>query len=434
MPKFTTLRTSVEGRVLLPSDDGFDAARRPWNLAVDQPAAAVVEAAHAADVAAVVRFAAAEGLAVAPQPPGHGATGNTAGAILLRTGRLDEVHVDAAARVARVGAGATWGAVQAAAGPHGLTGLAGSSPVVGVAGYTLGGGMSWFGRAFGWAADSVTAFDVVDATGVPETVTADSDAELFWALRGGGGDVAVVTAVEFRLHPAPILYGGRMLWPADRAPQVLEAFRSVTWEAPRELTLWFELMRFPGGPPLVAVDVTYLGDAATAAALMKPFQEAGPPASDSRAVLPVAGLGSITAEPVDPSPGLSFSALLHGLDGVGGALLDRPVDPLLGIQVRQLGGAFAAPSDGPFGPLAEPYSLYMLGIPTSPERAAAIRERQREIVAALGPAVAGRKPLTALSGGESVEDAFAPGVLARLREVKRRRDPAGVLRSNYPLT
>ncbi|MGI5176420.1 FAD-binding oxidoreductase [Dactylosporangium sp. CA-152071] len=433
MPKLTALRTAVEGRVLLPCDDGFDAARRPWNLAVDQPAAAVVEAAHAADVAAVVRFAAAEGLAVAPQPTGHGATGNTGDAILLRTGRLDQVHVDAAARTARVGAGATWGAVQAAAGPRGLTGLAGSSPVVGVTGYTLGGGMSWFGRAFGWAADSVTAFDVVDAAGVPAKVTADSDAELFWALRGGGGDVAVVTAVEFRLHPAPVLYGGRMLWPADRAPRVLAAFRDVAWEAPRELTLWFELMRFPGGPPLVAVDVTYLGDAATGAALTKPFADAGPPMSDSRAVLPVADLGSITAEPVDPSPGLSFSALLHDLDGVAGALLDRPVDPLLAIQVRQLGGAFAGPSDSPFGPLTEPYSLYTLGIPATPERAAAIRERQREIVAALGPAVAGRKPLTALSGGESVGDAFVPGVLARLREVKRRRDPAGVLRSNYPV-
>ncbi|MEV0561736.1 FAD-binding protein [Dactylosporangium sp. NPDC050588] len=101
---------------------------------------------------------------------------------------------------ARVGAGATWGAVQAAAGPRGLTGLAGSSPVVGVTGYTLGGGRSRFGRAFGWAADSVTAFDVVDAAGVPAKATADSDAELFWALRGGGGDVA---AVEFRLHPRP---------------------------------------------------------------------------------------------------------------------------------------------------------------------------------------------------------------------------------------
>jgi UDP-N-acetylenolpyruvoylglucosamine reductase len=433
MPNLTTLRAAVRGRVLLPGDDGFATAHRPWNVAVDQPVAAVVEAADADDVAAVVRYAAGEGLAVAPQPTGHGATGTAAGAILLRTGRLDDVRVDAAARVARVGAGARWGAVQAAAGAHGLTGLAGSSPVVGVAGYTLGGGMSWFGRAFGWAADSVTAFDVVDAAGVPARVTAGSDAELFWALRGAGGDVAVVTAVEFTLHPAPVLYGGRMLWPAEQAPRVFEAFRAVTSDAPDELTVWFELMQFPGGAPLVAVDVTYLGDAATGAALLRPFAAAGAPTSDSRAVLPVADLGSITAEPTDPSPGLSFSALLHDLDGVADVLLSRPVDPLLGIQLRQLGGAFAGPSGTPFGPLTEPYSLYTLGIPTSPDRAAAVRDRQREIIAGLGAAVAGRKPLTALSGSESIQDAFPPEVLGRLRELKRQRDPGGLIRGNYPL-
>src|SRR5690606_28443848 len=138
----------------------FDDARRPWNLAVDQPATAVVEAADAADVAALVRYARATGMAISTQPSGHGATGRTEGTVLLRTGRLDDIRVDAPGRRAVVGAGVRSGALQAAVAPYGLTGLPGSSPVVTVAGVALGGGLSWFGRAHGWVADSVTKFDI----------------------------------------------------------------------------------------------------------------------------------------------------------------------------------------------------------------------------------------------------------------------------------
>ncbi|MEV4187629.1 FAD-dependent oxidoreductase, partial [Streptosporangium canum] len=187
MSNLNDLRSLIRGHVSLVGDDGFDQARRPWNLAVEQPVRAVVEAADADDVAALVRYARDAGLTVSAQPSGHGATGDVDGVILLRTGRLDEVRVDPGARTARVGAGVAWGQVQAVAGPHGLTGLPGSSPVVSVVGYTLGGGLSWFGRRYGWAADSVTAFEVVDADGVRARVTADSDVDLFWALRGGGG-------------------------------------------------------------------------------------------------------------------------------------------------------------------------------------------------------------------------------------------------------
>ncbi|CAG6396484.1 FAD-dependent oxidoreductase [Streptomyces cocklensis] len=147
MNDLAELRRSVRARVLLPGDDGSDAARRPWNPAVTQDVPAVVEAADVADVAALLRHAAARGLRVPAQPSGHGATGDPDGAILLRTRRLGEVAVDPVARTARVGAGVRWGEVQQAAGAHGLTGLPGNSPVVSVTGYPLGGGLSWFSRA-----------------------------------------------------------------------------------------------------------------------------------------------------------------------------------------------------------------------------------------------------------------------------------------------
>ncbi|RSN71560.1 FAD-binding oxidoreductase [Actinomadura sp. WAC 06369] len=425
------LRTAVRGRVLLPGDPGFDAARRPWNLAVEQPADAVVEAADADDVAALVRYARATGRTITTQPGGHGATGRTGGAILLRTGRLDGLHVDPSARRARAGAGVQWGRVQAAAAPHGLTGLPGSSPVVSVTGYTLGGGLSWFGRAHGWAADSVTAFDVVDAAGTARRVTAGDD--LFWALRGGGGDYAIVTAVEFDLHPAPALYGGRMLWSGDRAPEVLAAYREVTAAAPDRLTAWLDLLHFPGSDPLVAVDVTYLGDEAEARDLLRPLDAAGAPLSDGRRPMTPAELGPITAEPTDPGAGISRGELLTDLDDLAAKILLEPIAPLMSVQVRHLGGAFARPSDGPHGPLDEPYSLYLFGVPTGPGSSAAVTAKQRDLAEALAPRLSGRKPFTYLNPAETAADAFAPAALARLRSVKRAHDPEGVFRSNHPV-
>ncbi|WP_131743285.1 FAD-binding oxidoreductase [Actinomadura roseirufa] len=427
------LRRAVRGTVLAAGDDGFERARRPWNLAVDQPVRAVVEAADAADVAALVRHARLAGLTIATQPSGHGATGDVRDTVLLRTARLDELDVRPAERTARAGAGVPWGRVLEAASPHGLTGLAGSSPVVTVTGYTLGGGLSWFGRRHGFASGAVRAFDVVDAEGTPARVTAASDPDLFWALRGGGGDLAIVTAVEFDLFPAPHLYGGRMLWPAAQAPAVLDAFREITATAPDELTTWFELVQYPGAEPMAAVDAAFLGEAADAEALLRPLDKVAGRLSDARRALPVAELGAITAEPTDPGPGRSRAELLTGLtDEVAAALLSRPVAPLLTVQLRHLGGALTRPSDTAAGHLDEPFALYMFGVPGA-DGGAAVRARQDEIANALVPHTTGRRPFTFLSPGDRAASAFTAETLARLRTLKRSRDPRGLFRSNYPV-
>ncbi|MDF2706044.1 MAG: FAD-linked oxidase [Nonomuraea muscovyensis] len=427
------LRGVLRGTVLTAGEEGFEQARKPWNRAVDQPVRAVVEAADADDVAALVRHARLAGLTITTQPSGHGATGNTGEVILLRTTRLDELDIDPGERTARVGAGVKWGRVLEAASPYGLTGLAGSSPAVTVTGYTLGGGLSWFGRAHGFASQSVRAFDVVDATGSRARVTAETDPDLFWALRGGGGDFAIVTAIEFDLHPAPRLYGGRMLWTADRAPAVLDAYRQITATAPDELTVWYDLLQFPGAAPLVAVDAAFLGDGGDAQTLLRPLDKISGPLSDSRAMMPVAQLGSITAEPTDPGPGRSRAELLTGLtDDVVAALLERPIDPLLSVQLRHLGGAFARPSDTSAGHVAEPFALYMFGIPGQ-DGGAAVRDRQHQIADALIPHTSGRKPFTFLAPGERAANAFTPQTLARLRALKRARDPRGTFRSNFPV-
>lgn len=426
------LRSLARGQVWLPGDPDFDTARRAWNLAVEQPVEAVVEAVDADDVAAIVRYAQAAGQTITTQPNGHGATGRTDGTILLRTRRLESLAVDPVTRRARVGAGVSSGRLQAAAAPHGLTGLPGSSPVVSVTGVALGGGLSWFGRAHGWVADSVTAFDVVDAEGQQRHITADSEPDLFWALRGGGGDFAIVTAIELELHPAPRLCGGRMLWTAEHGPAVLDAYRQITATAPDELTVWFEQLHFPGADPMVAIDATYLGAEDEARDLLASLDHLAPPLSDSRQVMSVAELGSITAEPTDPSPGRSHAELLTDLDDAAAkALVAEPIAPLLSVQLRHLGGAFTRPSDSPHGPLTEPYAIYLFGIPADPATDASIAARQHAFANALP--TSGRKPFTFLNPAETVANAFAPEVVARLRDIKRRHDPQRVLRSNFPV-
>lgn len=425
------LRRTLEGRSWTAGDDEFEQARRPWNLAVDQSVVAVVEAADAADVTALVRYATRAGIGISTQPSGHGATGRTDGTILLRTRRLNTVEIDPGARRARIGAGVRSGELQAAAARHGLTGLPGSSPVVSVTGVVLGGGLSWFGRAYGWVSDSVTAFDVVDAEARHRHVTADTDPDLFWALRGGGGDYAIVTGLELALQPAPLLYGGRMLWSGQHAAPVLDAYRTITRDAPNELTAWYDLLHFPGADPMVALDVTYLGGEATARELLAATDRLPTPLSDSRRPMSVAELGTITAEPTDPGPGRSRGELVTGLDDdAAAALLADPIAPLLSVQLRHLGGALAGPSDSPLGPLTEPYLLYLFGLPLSPESTAAVGDRQAALAEALP--VSGRKPVTFLNPAETLADAIPSVSLDRLRRIKADRDPAGRFRSNFP--
>ncbi|MET9213595.1 MULTISPECIES: FAD-binding oxidoreductase [unclassified Nocardia] len=429
------LRGTVQGTVLLPGDADFEQAARPWNVAVTQSVGAVVAAADADDIAAVVRWAAGAGRTVVTQPTGHGATGDIDDAVLLRTGALDDIAIDPAARRARVGSGAQWGRVQAAAAAHGLSGLAGSNPVVGVTGYTLGGGFGWLARAHGWASNAVRAFDIVDTDGVRRRVDAASDPDLFWALRGGGGDFAIVTALEFDLVELPQLYGGRLSWSAERTHEAFELFTALTTDAPAELSVWLQRYQLPGAAPTVAIDFAYLGDPADGRALTRGLDALPGALVDTRAAMTADQLGTITAEPTDPSPSLSRGELLTDLgDAVVKTLIDAPVAPLLNIQLRGLGGALAAsgPHDGARGPVTEPYALYLLGLGL-PHLVDDVTAGFATILDELGPHLTGAKPYTFLAPGESASAAFDPATLARLRLLKQDRDPHGVLRANFPV-
>ena len=209
--RFSELQSRLHGQVLTDTDEAWDSARQTFNVLVDQRPAAVVRVANADDVAETIRYAAQRGLRIAPQGTGHnaGPMDGLEDALLLRTDALQGVEIDVAARRARVGAGVRWGAVADPASEAGLAPLSGSSRNVGVAGYSLGGGMGWLGRKHGLQANALTAVEIVTADGELRRIDHDNETDLFWAVRGGGGNYGVVTALEFELFPAPEIYAGR---------------------------------------------------------------------------------------------------------------------------------------------------------------------------------------------------------------------------------
>ena len=446
---FEALRTAVAGRLVTPDDADFQAVRTPWVVNVDQQPAAVLEVAHVGDVVAAVRWAAAHGTSVSAQPTGHAPRTTLDGTLMLRTRALQGIEIDPVRRTATVGAGVKWGELCAALDDTGLMALAGSNPDPSVVGLLLGGGVSWFTRAHGFTANSVVSVDLVDPCGELVHVTRASDPELFWAVRGGGGDFGIVVRVELALFDAPELYGGQLLWPVEHAPAVLRAFRDLALVAPRELTLWAHVLHFPPIPdvpePLrgrsfVNVAATYLGSAQMAEILLWSLREAAPVEMDLMGPFTPSGLGAVAAEPTDPMPGMEHSMLLSGLDdeaidALCAAVVDPRTCPLMIVQIRGLGGAFADenPAGGAVRPVPEPFQLFALGVPAVPALAEAIPFGFAAIDGALGRLASGHRMPNFVGNGQSDASGYDDGRLARLQEIKRQRDPEGVIRSNKPV-
>src|SRR4051794_1295907 len=369
-----TLRSRLYGDVYGPDDAGWDEARRAWNLAVDQRPAAVALPLTDADVVEVVDFARDHGLRVAPQGTGHGASAiaSLEHTILLSTRNMRGVRIDPATRGARVRAGALWADVTGPASAYGLAPLAGSSPDVGVVGYTLGGGLSWLARKYGFACDSVLSIELVTADGVLRKVSAQSDPELFRALCGGGGNFGVVTAIEFKLYPVESLTAGAMAWPWERALEIFTAWREWTAIVPDDITSLCRLLQVPALPDvpaplrgrrLVVIEAAILGDPDMLAPL-----RALEPELDLFAAMAPAGLIEIHNDPKQPMPSLSDHRLLADADEAAIAAIVAATgpgsgSPLVSVELRHLGGAL---------PLDAGFSLFAIGVPMDAASAMAI--------------------------------------------------------------
>ncbi|HWM08308.1 MAG TPA: FAD-binding oxidoreductase [Solirubrobacteraceae bacterium] len=421
------------GTVIAPEDAGWDAARAAWNLLADQRPALVVQAADAGDVVEAVRFARARGLRVAAQSTGHGAAalGSLAGAVLIRTARMNDVAVDPGAQVARAGAGARWSDVIAAAAPHGLAGLHGFSAGVGVAGYVLGGGLGWLARSHGLASDRVRSFEVVTADGERLRVDTRREPDLFWALRGGGGAGVIVTSFELELVALREAYAGVLMWPIERAGEVAHAYREWTRTVPDALTSSLRLMHFPPLPELPEVlrgralaqlTLAFLGNEREGDALIAPLRALSPEI-DHVGIVPAAALGEIAGDPVDPVPDRSRSRLLASLtpDVVDKLVaLARPAVTVM--EIRHLGGALRNPANpGAAGALDAEALVFASGVP------AAHPQELDETLAALdtlGPAADRDTLLTFAGPGDQGLPAAA---LDRLGVITAAHDPDRVV-------
>jgi hypothetical protein len=447
-PDVGVLRAALDGRVVLPGDQAWDEARQAWNLAVDQRPAMVALPRSAEDVQALVGFARARGLRIAVQATGHAAApmGSLADTLLVKTSAMRGVTIDPWSRVARVEAGALWADVTTRASEYGLAPLAGSSPDVGVVGYTLGGGLSWLGRRYGLASDRLLAAELVTADGRLVRADRRNEPELFWGLRGGGGSFGAVTAIEFELIPAPLLYAGMMLWPWKCAREVLHAWREWTVTAPDTVTTSARIMQFPPLPDLppflrgrgvVVIDGAYLGDRTSAADLLAPLR-ALVPELDTFAMVRPDALSHIHMDPEHPVPGIGDHALLEALpaDAVD-ALVDAGGEgsgsPLLALELRHLGGALAQQGTGALDRLAGEYMLFTVGVPMDPALARAIAVRQAQINDALAPYLSDRRYRNFAERPADPATFHGPEAYARLQRVKAEVDPDGVFQANHDL-
>jgi hypothetical protein len=438
------LADRLTGRLLLPCDDDYVRLATPWNVAVPTTPVAVVEAADADDVAIAVRHARTHGLGADVRCTGHGAVATDRPTLLIHTGLLDELHIDGTARTARVGAGVRWDAVLAAAAPHGLAPLAGSSPNVGVVGYLTGGGIGPVARTFGLASDQVTAFDVVTGDGVRRRAATDENPALFWALRGGKGALGIVTAVEMDLLPVREVYGGCLYFDGTDAPAVLHTWRTWAQTLPVNATSSVAVLRLPAAPgvpePLagkvtIAVRFAWVGDAGKGAAVIEPVHGSGTVVFGGTGTMPYAAIGSIHADPVDPMPVHENSTLLRVLE-------PETVDRLLAlagpdtecpqviVELRHLGGALqwdpAHPSA--FAHREAAYSLATIGIGVPPLLDLTVANAEA-VCDAVAPWSTGGILPNAAAGADPalVARKYPEPVLDRLASLVTSYDPAGVI-------
>ncbi len=450
MTDFTEL--SIAGRVATPGDVDWDEARLAWNRAADQQPDAVAFVEGVEDVAATVRFAAAHDLRLAGQGTGHGAAplGPLEGTILVKTERMRGVEIDSEAQTARVEAGVLVLELSEAAQGHGLCSMPGSAPDVGVVGYTLGGGLSWLGRRHGFACNRVRAVELVCADGEARTVDADNDPDLFWALRGGGGGYAIVTALHLDLLPIAELYAGALLFPAAVGADAVRAYRDWAATVPDEVTSIVRFLTPPPipdvpeplrGVPLLTIDAACIGSQADGEAAIAPLREIGEPIMDTFAWMPAAGLSRIHMDPESPVPGI-------GEGGTIGELTDEAVEAFVGVagpgsgsplllsELRQLGGALGRPAEngGALAKIDAGFAMYSVGLPMTPELGAAIPGHLEKIAEAMEPWSAEGSYFNFTEAPCDVDAILPPDVCARLAEVKRKWDPDDRIVANHTVS
>jgi len=449
--KIENIKNQLRGSIFVPGEDGYDESRAAWNLTVDQHPEVIVVARDAADIAAAVSFASQNGLGVAAQSTGHGIGQPADGCLLVRTSDLTGVEVDVDSRSAYVESGARWGAVLEKAQAAGLAPLLGSSPEVGVAGYTLGGGFGWLGRKYGLALDSVNYFDAVTADGQVQRVSENENADLFWAMRGGGGGFALLAGMQIRLYPVETVYAGNLFYSSKDAKQVFTRYREWIRDAPDELTSAIVLMNYPPldmvpeifrGKSFVIVRGCWCGDPDQGEELLSYWRDWKQPVHDFWGEIPFSQAATISNDPVDPMPSYFSGAWMSDLeDGAVDIILERTLPRggppvLVFTEVRHAGGAVARVDAD-----ANAYShrdselvLEIIGLAPTPDAFQNIESYISGMMGELNPHLTGGVYMNFLEGDrveKRVRDAYPPDKFQRLQQIKARYDPGNMFRFGF---
>jgi FAD/FMN-containing dehydrogenase len=443
---------SLQGRLLRRGDPGYEQARTVFNGAIDRRPLIVARCTNAQEVVAAIQLAGEQGLDLTVRSGGHGVSGAAVanGALMIDLTPMKKIVVDPVARTARVGSGVTWGELDATTQEHGLAITGGRVSNTGVAGLTLGSGSGWLERAFGLTCDSLISATMVTADGRIVRAADDENAELFWGLRGGGGNFGVVTEFAFRLQPVgPLLAGGLLLFSIEDAPAVIRGYREFIEAAPDEIGGGLALMTAPPAPfvppelvgrPVLAIIALHTGDVQEGQAALAPLRELGPVAADAMAVLPYAALQTMIDEgnpwgvrayfKASFMPGLADEAIDAFVE-----LAKRRPSPLTTLMLQPLGGAFARVGDEETAlghRSAARWCWHALTMWQTAEEDGPNRAFSREVEAALRPhsLEAVHPNYVSDTGTSRVRSFYSDGAYARLLSLKREWDPANVFHHN----
>lgn len=446
-----TLRRGFAGELVLPGDAGYDDSRRVFNAIHDRRPALIARCASTADVVAAVDFARRSGLLVAVRCGGHSVAGLGVcdGGILIDLGGLKSIVVDPVARTARAGGGVLWGEFDAATQRHALHTPGGRVTTTGIGGFTTGGGYGWTSSKHGLACDNLVSAEVVLADGRVVTASERENADLLWGIRGGGGNFGIVTQFEFRLHPlGPIVLAGLMLWPLDRAAEVLRRWRDIADRAPDELSTACVIHTAPPEPfvpdhlkgrTVLGMAVMYVGDPAAGSAVVQPLRELGA-AVDLIQPMPYTAFQALL-DPTAPKGCRSYwsGEFLASLpdEAIAAVVRHAPVLAEAGMPLSQVilfraGQGVAATADDAtaFSPRNAGYLLHPISMWQRAGDDDAAIAMNRAFCAALRPYSTGAAYLN-FTPEKRVRDAFGAAKYARLRALKDRYDPGNFFHLNH---
>ncbi len=443
-------RASLRGALLRPGDDGYDAARRVWNGMIDRKPALIVPCAGVADVINAVNFARTHNLLVSVRGGGHNVTGNAVceGGIMIDLSPMKGIRVDPVRRTARAQAGLTWREFDHETQAFGLATTGGQVSSTGIAGLTLGGGVGWLMRTCGLAVDNLLSVDIVTADGRLLTASATENEDLFWGVRGGGGNFGIVTSFEYRLHPiGPLVLGGMLLYPAAQAKELLHFYREFMAGTPNELMALVAFLTAPPAPfvpahlqgtPMVAIAICYAGSIEEGQRVVEPLRRFGPPTLDLLSPMPYTVIQQLfdAANPF----GLQVYVKSDHLADLGDEVIDTLVthaatatSPLSVVILFPLEGVVSrvGEQETAFGHRNTAYDYVIYSMWTDPQESERHIQWTRDFWTAMQPFSTGVYVNELGNEGEDrVRAAYLPATYERLIALKNRYDPANLFRLN----